>query len=186
MNGKKLVKVGRIRIKSQVDVTDPCYSDDVWCRETIKNMAPGLYDCFAEFGVDRWGYQRVSKARIVLAEGAGVDELKDRIENGRPWRYETEIGVDAGIAGFFSESKPNFSDGEWSELCNWMSLEDERHKEMSENDYMTDWYIQHFDESDTDGFWTSSGYGDGGYPVYAVKSIIDKKRLVTALEIRFI
>lgn len=183
---RKMIKVGQIRVKNQVQVTDPCYDDDTWCRTTVKDMAPGLYDCFAEFCFDGWGYQRVSKARIVLAEGDCVPELKDRIKNGRSWRYEAEIGVDAGIAGFFSDSKPNFSDQEWSELCNWMALEDERHKEMPETGHKDDWYIEHFDQTDSDGFWTRSGYGDGGYPVCAVRSVIGKKRLVTALEIRFI
>ena len=71
------------------------------------------------------------------------------------------IGVDAGLAGFF-HNKPDYDDDAWSAFCD---------------------RIRHGDAWITgDGFYSSSGYGDGGYGVYAQ----EHNGEIVALEIRFI
>lgn len=71
------------------------------------------------------------------------------------------IGVDAGLAGFF-HNKPDYSDEEWGEFCDRVRNGDA-------------WLIE-------DGFYSSSGYGDGCYGVYAYK----QDGAITALELRFL
>lgn len=71
------------------------------------------------------------------------------------------IGVDAGLAGFF-HNKPDYTDGEWAAFC-----ERVRHGDV--------WLTK-------DGFYSSSGYGDGCYGVYAYKQGGE----ITAIEIRFL
>jgi hypothetical protein len=71
------------------------------------------------------------------------------------------IGVDAGLAGFFM-NKPDYNDEEWDAFC--------------ESIHDGDAWIK------DEGFFSSSGYGDGGYPVYAYK--VDNE--IVALEIRFL
>lgn len=71
------------------------------------------------------------------------------------------IGVDAGLAGFF-HNKPDYSDEEWSAFCDRISRGDA-------------WLTE-------DGFYSSSGYGDGGYGVFAYQQDDE----IAALEIRFI
>lgn len=162
-----------MNIENTVDVTDPCYNANVWCRSTIKNMAAGRYACYAVVSDEGdWG-QRVARARIVFDnDSIAAKETQKRIQTGRSWRGITEIGVDAGLAGFFA-NKPDFNDEQWSELCSWMFKQDKRA------------YLKRMDNG-TDGFWTESGYGDGGYPVYAIRELVGNKPCITALEIRFI
>ena len=75
--------------------------------------------------------------------------------------YIGEIGVDAGLAGFFM-NKPNYNDDEWNDFCNSI---------RKGNAWIKD-----------EGFFSSSGYGDGMYPVYAYKYNGE----IIALEIRFL
>ena len=71
------------------------------------------------------------------------------------------IGVDAGLAGFF-HNKPDYIDEEWGRFCDRVRNGDT-------------WLIE-------DGFYSSSGYGDGCYGVYAYK----QDGAITALELRFL
>lgn len=165
--------VGQINIPDGVvDITDPCYDDDVWCRLNNIKVVPGTYNCYAYMGVDRdWG-NRCWIAQLVIADGPYDEIAEDRICSGRSWRTIGSIGVDAGMAGFFNH-KPNFNDKEWSEFCdNVLSNECEIHG-----------YIDGFseDKKSNQGFWTDSGIGDGCYTVHAIR----ENRKIIALEIRF-
>lgn len=71
------------------------------------------------------------------------------------------IGVDAGLAGFF-HNKPDYTDDEWAAFCDRV-----RHGDA--------WLIK-------EGFYSSSGYGDGCYGVYAY----EQGGEITAIEIRFL
>lgn len=52
----KRVFAGTIQIKGdEVDVTDPCYDKNVWCRTKVK-IYPGTYECYADFAdFNCWG-----------------------------------------------------------------------------------------------------------------------------------
>ena len=170
MEEKKIV--GHMQINGSVDITDPCYDRDVWCRINDMKVRPGDYECSYFMTNFPWEYDGkngddwcVTRARIAHVdvmtelESTGFSECDEAEEIG-------EIGVDAGLAGFF-KNKPDFSDEEWHEFCRAMRAM----RAMDEQAYLTDL-----------GFWTSSGYGDGGYPVYAVK----RGGEIVALEIVFI
>lgn len=174
INKTKSTLVGHINLGEMVDVTDPCYNANTWCRSKINNVFPGKYACYAILSNEGdWG-ECVSKARIVLDDGSNVaKDTQSRIIIGRSWRRVANIGVDAGLAGFFAD-KPDFNDEQWHQLCNWMFGDENKN-----------FYIKRFD-NDTDGFWTSSGYGDGCYDVYAIRNLVKGKLKITALEIRFI
>ena len=186
----KTLQVGKIHINTKdLDVTDPGYDDDVWCRLHIKDMQPGTYNCVVQYleeGANAKRYFRapitIAKASIYLADGNEAESVKQRVEAGRSWRMVGMVGVDSGQAGFFAGHKPNFSDREWEELCNWMY----DRKDVPQGDKPRDWYIRMFDEPCGESFWTASGYGDGAYSVHAIHSLIGKKRVCTAVEIRFI
>ena len=168
--------VGTINIPDGVvDLTDPCYDKDVWCRMTTK-VKPGKYNCYSYIGDDKhWG-KRVWINQIVIADDEHSAIAEERIRNGKSWRRIGVIGVDAGMAGFFNH-KPNFNDDEWSELCAWLFDEDRRGIHNPNNVY--DSFIKHFETGD--GFWTGSGCGDGSYTVHAIR----ENRKIIALEIRF-
>lgn len=162
---KKLV--GQVKFdKGVVDITDPGYDKDVWCRSTAK-ILPGTYNCYAYEGVARGEpYKRVWIAQIVHADTEKDAHLLSRLRNRRCWRRIASIGVDAGLAGFFQD-KPDFGFDEWHELCDWMFAQKENA------------YIKSFEAGD--GFWTESGFGDGEYEVCALR----ENRKIVALEIRF-
>lgn len=165
--------VGQIHLGSVVDITDPCYDKDTWCRMQAE-IKSGTYNCYSYIGESKgWG-KRVWINQIVIADDADAAATEEKIRIGRSWRTIGSIGVDAGLAGFF-DRKPDFKDDDWQEICDWM-FDDCTHN--PNNVYES--YIDNFDGKD--GFWTESGCGDGVYTVHAIRN---NKRQIVALEIRF-
>ena len=138
-----------------VDITDPCYDKDVWCRKNDVKIADGEYLCIT------WIYRKRGKHPDRRVSIIGI-YLNGDIPGQDDMEIIGEIGVDTGLAGFF-HNKPDYTDTEWSEFCNKIQEGDE-------------WLTE-------EGFWSSSGYGDGCYSVYASKN---EQGVINALEIRFI
>lgn len=145
-----------------IDVTDPCYDKDVWCRINDLKIKEGDYRCAIwptyEYYTDTKGkrHRNTMVARIGIYLG-DVPDASDLVEKGF-------IGVDAGLAGFFN-NKPDYNDKEWQKIC------DEFY--ATKNEYLfTD-----------EGFFSSSGYGDGSYPLYVE---YDSTGEIVSLEIAFI
>ena len=151
----KRVFAGTIQIKGdEVDVTDPCYDKNVWCRTKVK-IYPGTYECYADFAdFNCWGSSCMRCYIVNNAKGLKKRALKELKESAR---LKACIGVDAGMAGFF-DNKPDFDDGEWSKLCDYTLAEETKGKQT---------FIRTFKTGD--GFWTTSGFGDGAYDVRAVE-----------------
>ena len=152
--------VGEKTFPDTIDITDPCYDRDVWCRVNGVKIVPGNYTCIAWIYNDTFEWN--GKMQNVRYVGSCGIYLNGIIPSQKDYEEIGEIGVDAGLAGFFID-KPDYTDSEWHDFC-------DRIKKGNA------WI---FDE----GFFTSSGHGDGGYPVYAAK---DKEGNIVSLEIRFI
>lgn len=152
----KQTYIGSFELGNQVDITDPCYDKDTWCRMTTE-CQPGTYAGYVEISDEgEWG-QRVSTIAI-YKDGYYVSlEDMERIGN---------IGVDAGLAGFFN-NKPDYPDDEWTKFLTENGVIGKEH------DSNKDYYLVDY------GVFSGSGYGDGGYDVYA-----NKER--TAFQIVFI
>ena len=142
-----------------VDITDPCYRKDTWCRLNGIKIKAGNYKCAIWMRPDTFTYNgkeyddtRVAIIGIYLNGIIPSETLMEEIG---------EIGVDAGLAGFFN-NKPDYDDEQWGEFCNSI---------REGNAWIKD-----------EGFFSSSGYGDGFYPVYAYEMNDE----IVALEIRFI
>lgn len=162
--------VGKLNFGNTVQVTDPCYSEDTWCRTTI-DVLPGEYTCLVWRNTDKYE----SGGRIVTDTRVGVIGiyLNGAVPPQKSMEEIGTIGVDAGLAGFFMK-KPDYSDSEWDQFCNIVC------EEVSGR--MKDFWI--FDDViNTVGFFSSSGYGDGVYPVYVAKNPNGE---IYAAEIRFI
>lgn len=152
-------KIGVKNFNGSVDITDPCYDRDVWCRMNDVKIKEGDYTCMVwrssttmtHHGVD---YKNTVVGIIGIYLDGVIPPQKSMEEIG-------SIGVDAGLAGFF-HNKPDYSDDAWSKFCDRI-----RHGDA--------WLID-------EGFYSSSGYGDGCYGVYAQKTDGE----ITALEIRFL
>ena len=95
---------GKIKFTSnKLDVTDPCYDKDVWCRMTV-DIIPGVYDYEIITSDGRCRYLSIK------LEGAG---------NIRRGLVVGDIGVDAGLAGFF-ENKPDYDNDTWYKICDYL------------------------------------------------------------------
>lgn len=145
-----------------VTVTDPGYDAGTWCTLTGIKVQPGNYTCVAWRGRDQWTYEgkRYSCTRTMTC---GI-YLDGKIPSPAEWHSMPvigNIGVDAGMAGFFQD-KPDYDSDAWFALCDKLTNKS--------------WMIT------DEGFFTNSGYGDGSYDVHGIKNA---DGLYTALEIRF-
>lgn len=162
MNLKSYIVGTRFFDETPVTATDPGYDNETWCIRTGIKVQPGKYTCVAWRGTERWRHEgkRRSRRRTMIC----AIYLDGKIPSQEEWESMSiigNIGVDAGLAGFF-QNKPNYSNEEWLALCD---------KIANKSWYITD-----------EGFFTESGYGDGSYYVYGRKN---NAGLYTALEIRF-
>lgn len=150
----------RVFDSTPVTVTDPCYKAGTWC--TLKaQVKPGTYACVAWKG-RVWTTNPVTGKRTSHTQifGNGI-YLDGKIPKQDVCVKIGEIGVDAGLAGFFQD-KPDYKDEAWFQLCDAVHIKN--------------WLIT------KEGFFTQSGWGDGTYSVYAFK---DKNGDITGLEINF-
>ena len=155
----KRKKIGIKNFQGSVDITDPCYSRNVWCRMNDVKIKEGDYTCMVWYHTDKGELDgKPYSYKMVGIIGIYLDGI---IPPQKGMKGIGSIGVDAGLAGFF-HNKPDYSDEAWSKFCDRISHGDA-------------WLIE-------DGFYSSSGYGDGCYGVYAQKTDGE----ITALEIRFL
>lgn len=152
--------IGQFEFTGAVDATDPCYDKSVWCRINNIPLVPCNYDGWIKISDEGdWG-KRVAELIITPAQFIKIPE--DMWENYSEEEYEGEVGVDAGLAGIFQD-KPDFEGTMWSEFCDMIDNGDA---------WVTDW-----------GFCCSSGYGDGGYPLFC---FVDSDDKICGLRIVFI
>ena len=153
-------QIGVMDFHGSVDITDPCYEKDIWCRMNDVKIKAGTYACMVWHHTEKGTYSDGHPYSCELVGIIGI-YLDGNVPRQRAMKEIGTIGVDSGMAGFFHE-KPDYSDKAWSQFCDRV-----RHGDA----WLTD-----------DGFYSCSGYGDGGYGVYAH----EKEGEITALEIRFV
>lgn len=146
---------------NHISATDPCYDKDVWCKIDDVKIKPGAYMCatYIDLETERVSILQIKRKGSVRVPGDDAE-----------WVLCGEIGVDAGIAGFF-ENKPDYSDDEWDAFCDYI------------NNEQSAWISQSDNFGRCNGFFSSSGYGDGMYDVYGIKNA---KGEFVCLEIRFV
>ena len=151
---------GKLKFTSnKLDVTDPCYDKDVWCRMTV-DIIPGVYDYEV---ITRGGRCRYLSIKL---EGAG--SVRRGLVIG-------EIGVDAGLAGFF-ENKPDYNDDVWYKICRYLYKDDDGGPRIA---------ATNTDNQSLFGcecVFCSSGYGDGSYDV---RPLLDARDVIVGYEITF-
>lgn len=146
--------VGTLNITAdKIDITDPCYDKDVWCR-TQKPITPGEYNCYVGIGSNKnWG----TRVYMLILLAADIDlDSKGDVEN------VGTIGVDAGMAGFF-ENKPDYSDEEWNKVCDYVF------EGFESGNSKKHWIVDADTPLRCKGFFSESGIGDGEYVVYQLK-----------------
>ena len=152
-------KIGTMDFHGSVDITDPCYDRDVWFRMTDVKIRKGVYTCIAWHHKDKGTFDNGEPYCYDVIAIIGI-YLDGVIPCQKEMKKIGDIGVDAGLAGFF-HNKPDYDNDAWSKFCDRVATGDA-------------WLTE-------DGFFSSSGYGDGSYGVYAKQ----KDGKAVALEIRF-
>lgn len=162
---EKKRKIGTKHFGPKVDITDPGYDKDTWCRINDVEIREGDYDCLVWERIEKFSLcEKEITSRTVSRIGI---YLEGKIPSEEELLYLGEIGVDAGLAGFFSD-KPDYTEAEWHQFCASIFPEGKK--------WGSAWIKD-------EGFFSCSGEGDGSYPVvYAT----DGLGQITALEIRFL
>lgn len=126
--------------QNTIDITDPCYDSDTWCRMNNMPIEKGEYQALIRTN----DFGRILSITLIPEDMHEDDANIQEVDKGY-------IGVDAGLAGFF-ENKPDYPDDEWYEVCSHIKGQDFG---LAETD----------SPFKCNGVWCSSGWGDGEYPV---------------------
>lgn len=157
MKHKKLEILGIMDFHGSVDITDPCYSRDSFERMNDVKIKEGNYTGIVRYRTFENNYGG-SPYSLPSTIGIYLDGIVP-VETDMEWIGN--IGVDAGLAGFFHH-KPDYNRAAWTEFCSRISSGDA-------------WMIEN-------GFCSRSGDGDGAYGVFAYQQDGE----ICALEIRFL
>lgn len=152
---QELIFSGAMTLSGTVDVTDPCLEQADRCRLTLTGLRHGVYCCYL---------QRVPMEYVQGLFLVHEDYPFSGIQNPEAdstWKLVGRIGVDAGMAGFF-DRKPDWLRLRWGELMDWIEEQDTLAGGRLHA------YRKQFDGRD--GFWSTSGYGDGDYRVFVQKN----------------
>jgi hypothetical protein len=155
-------------------ISDPCYKIPTWCQGVVERVKNGTWVADVE-KMQTWG-ERVS-VLFAFNEQALKDNpsLEDTLKNGGGKELNFDFGVDSGQLGFFDLEhyqndnsavdlpKEDFGvdydveigDSWYRSVCS-LTLSSEQ------------WGVLPF------GVASSSGYGDGSYPVFAVTNEYDE------------
>jgi len=143
-----------------VRCTDPCYGIDTWCAGDVE-VIPGKYNAAVwRDTIDDWG-RRVHALMVWHVD-------KDRPMDGAPWeKTDIDGGVDSGQFGFFDKAKFQGRDADedvYSQIC---------------DQTLTAACVGKLEW----GAVSSTGFGDGSYPVYALRDADGKAYALKAVYI---
>lgn len=143
------INLGHINLSNNVMLSDPCYSIGTWCQIQLNNVKKGRYESFV-IKSDEGDFGIRCSSLIVKHVDKKFDAFIDFTE------HDGEVGVDSGQAGIFDMSiypanpQTRTSEDVFYEQCCNLTLS-KKHCGILSNGK---------------GLVSSSGYGDGGYPVY--------------------
>lgn len=166
----------QIKLTNNVRVSDPCYDNDVWCKTKLTDVLPGKYNVFVEKGDELgWG-MRVKSLRVIHEDFSDTNM----------WEEHSEIGVDSGQAGIFCET--SYRNDTIAESIVTPDSKFDLPGRDSEGDV---WYLKmcNFTLSEDQcgvydtGVVTSSGIGDGGYPLDIIR---EKNGYIVGMKITYL
>ena len=159
-------QIGKIALKDKVYISDPCYQIMTWCQAYLSDVLPGEYACFIKMFEER-----VAELLVVHKDFLGIhhneaEEVPFCID------YVFSLGVDSGQMGIFDadyyeENQPN---DDFNNTSSW-------YRRVCDTTCEQDAGVL-----DNLGVVSSSGYGDGSYPLY----ISEEDDKIVAMKVVFI
>lgn len=164
-----------INLGSEVYVTDPCYSVPTWCQKKLTNVLPGEWICTMIYD-EQGGSGRNAELYLVHKDHQSSRLLYD---------WLGDFGVDSGQAGVFDVA--SYRKDADAEKITTPYVDFVLPGHDLEGDL---WYEKMCKFTLADDGWgsydsgvvSSSGYGDGMYPVYGAE--VDGK--LVSLQLTFI
>ena len=198
----KRYKLGEIKLKDSVYVSDPCYSLGTWCQALVDNLKPGKYIGYmkkADFGPGGFGGIRVTDIWITHTDYPHLYPVKILDET-------IDIGVDSGQAGIYDREyyekhhTPELNERWYDKQFNLIYEYDIKGKKFREpcpvinkKTNKLEWVYPDPKKPkqerrlgivmDRKGVVSLSGFGDGSYDLYARKN---KEGQIIGLRINFI
>lgn len=160
----KYIRRGFMMVNSgKIDITDPCYDRDTWCRMNGIQVKPGKYYCYVSVlkgkMAKEWGKRIVSM--MIVHENADLSKPLGLNEIG-------SVGVDAGLMSIAESGvKPDYTDTQWMQCIGFLDKLEEHATYGIDAFVSTDFSLG---KKPRKQFWAGSGFGDGVYGVYAVDS----------------
>lgn len=168
-----------------VDITDPGYERDTWCAKFDFPVKPGRYGCYINIvnflykvryeaddievlcGTKKVGQLATKSDNRIVTITIQHSSLNERTISPNEWELVTDqIGVDAGLCGFYNH-KPDFTlEDKWMEFCGNLQTVPKLLATCDIKPY---------------GITVSSGFGDGVYSLY--KYVVNNE--VLALKVEF-
>lgn len=139
-----------------IQCMDPCYDNDSALCDKLKALC-GVWE--VKINVNKEG-----RVTSLVAIHESVKNVKF---NDDDWFH---CGVDAGLFGFF-DNKPDYTENEWNDILNSEILNSNFGVATEDNVFKCN------------GVWSSTGYGDGLYPLYYLE---DSDKAAYALKIKYI
>jgi hypothetical protein len=150
-----------ITLSDKVRVSDPCYDNDVWCKTMLTGVLPGKFKVEVERSDEGdWG-NRVARLFVKHEDYTHLNN----------WEDHSDIGVDSGQAGIFCES--SYRNDIIAE--NIITPESDFHIVFDgEGEKWYEKMCKFTLSKDQSGIYetgvvTSSGYGDGSYPLEVIR-----------------
>ena len=153
--------MNQITLSENVMVSDPCYSPDTWCQTKLNSVLPGKYNVDVQKSdLDGWG-TRVSSITVIHENYEDTDD----------WEQHSECGVDSGQCGIFCMT--SYRNDEIVESITTPESDFVLPYNDSEGDKWYDKMCKFTLSEDQSGLYdtgvvTSSGIGDGMYPIDVV------------------
>ena len=175
----KLNTMKKIKLGSEVVISDPCYTIPTWCQIVLKDVKEGEYYPFVKkSNQGGWG-ERISCLCVIHEDHINDTELKWRKKMG-------DVGVDSGQCGIFS--KDTFKNDTIVEsivtpktdfiLGNCDREGDKWYEKMCQFTLSEDSWGMY-----DNGVVSSSGIGDGSYLLFVIR---DKKKKVVGMLINYL
>lgn len=179
------MKIGTLEVTDKLFISDPCYDKDTWCTQTVE-LPFGKYNCYAD-------YQEGRVASLYIVNN------KYRLKNCfvTPSEEIGTCGVDSGQLGIFNYNKFKESIDKKTfdkSLKNEFPYEDWKREYNEKDNAETTFYKcccnhtlnkKHVGIIKNVGIVSSSGYGDGSYPVYPMQVCYPDRRETVGVYVEF-